>query len=110
MMQRWYPKRGEIYFAQMDKKRPAVVISVDGRNEFAKSIIVVPISEIYRDYSTHIILQPRETGLERVSAAKCELITTIEKEALGRAPVGRLGRDRTRDIEKGVMRVIGVPA
>jgi mRNA interferase MazF len=108
-MQRWFPKRGEIYFVQIDKKRPAVVVSVDGRNEHAKSVLVVPISESYRDYPFHVVLDPGESGLPQVSAAKCELITTVEKDALERTPVRRLGRDRMHDIEKGIMRAIGVP-
>jgi mRNA interferase MazF len=94
----------------MDKKRPAVVVSVDGRNEHAKSVIVVPISETYRDYPFHVVLYPGESGLGQVSAAKCELITTVEKDALEKTAIGRLGKDRMRDIEKGIMRAIGVPA
>jgi mRNA interferase MazF len=108
-MQQWYPRRGEIYFVQMDKKRPTVVVSVDGRNEHAKTVLVVPISETYREYPTHVVLDTGESGLMQVSAAKCEQITTTEKDDFDRKRVGRLGKDRMRDIEKGIMRAIGVP-
>ncbi|MEO0248490.1 MAG: type II toxin-antitoxin system PemK/MazF family toxin [candidate division WOR-3 bacterium] len=104
-----YPRRGEIYYVQMDKKRPAVVVSVNGRNEHAKNVLVVPISETYRDYPTHIVLNPGESGLSRISAAKCELVTNVEKDVVDKRPVGSLGRDRMRDVEKGIMRAIGVP-
>ena len=31
----WYPKRGEVYVVQLDKPRPALVLSVDALNRFA---------------------------------------------------------------------------
>jgi mRNA interferase MazF len=108
-MQQWYPKRGEVYFLQMDKKRPAIVVSVNGRNEYANSVIVVPVSETYRNYPFHIVLSPDESGLGYIGAAKCEQITTVSKHAFDQGRVGQLGRDRMREMEKGIMRAIGVP-
>ena len=75
-----------------------------------RALLSSPLSEVYRDYSTHVVLRPGETGLGYTCAAKCELITTTGKELLDMTPIDRLGRDRMRDIEKGIMQAIGVPA
>ncbi len=44
----WYPKRGEVYIVQLDKTRPAVVLSVDQINKHASDVCVVGITTVER--------------------------------------------------------------
>lgn len=40
----WYPSCGEVYLVNLDKPRPAVVLSVDALNKYALDVCVVPIA------------------------------------------------------------------
>ena len=110
-----YPKRGEIYLVNLPSKprdtknRPAIVISLDIRNELANDIIVVPLSTNLRSSPTHVLLQEGEGGLSKASMAKCEQITTIDKFLLIRGPfAGRISNEKIKEIEKAVMIAIGL--
>jgi hypothetical protein len=52
----------------------------------------------------------REGGLLRPSMAKCEQITTLRRERLSPPPLGGgLSRTRMIEVEKAILRAIGVP-
>ncbi|MHB1335250.1 MAG: type II toxin-antitoxin system PemK/MazF family toxin [Candidatus Humimicrobiaceae bacterium] len=109
-----YPKRGEIYLVNLPSKprdtknRPAIVISLDIRNELANDIIVVPLSTNLRSSPTHVLLQKGEGGLSKTSMVKCEQITTIDKFLLIRGPFsGKISNERVKEIEKAIMIAIG---
>ena len=73
-------RRGHIYWAEMDKRRPVLVVSIDARNERANDVIVVPCSTTLREAPTHVRLARGEGGLPRDSVLKCEQITTLKKD------------------------------
>lgn len=109
-----YPKRGEIYLVNLPSKpkdtksRPAIVISLDIRNELANDIIIVPLSTNLRSSPTHVLLQEGEGGLPKASMAKCEQITTIDKFLLIRGPFsGKISDEKVKEIEKAIMIAIG---
>ena len=91
-------KRGEIRWVDLDpardseaaKVRPAVVVSNDGANATADRlgrgvITVVPVtSNVKRVYPFQVLLEARDTGLERKSKAQAEQIRSIS--------VGRVGK------------------
>ena len=110
-----YPKRGEIYLVNLPSKpkdiknRPALVVSLDIRNKLANDIIVIPLSTNLRPSPTHILLQEGEGGLSKVSMAKCEQVTTIDKSLLIRGPfTGKISDEKMNEIEKAIMIAIGV--
>ena len=110
-----YPKRGEIYLVNLPSKpkdiknRPAIVVSLDIRNELANDIIVVPLSTNLRSSPTHVLLQEGESGLSKASMAKCEQVTTIDKFLLGRGPfAGKISNEKVKEIEKAIMIAIGL--
>lgn len=110
-----YPKRGEIYLVNLPSKpkdiknRPALVVSLDIRNKLANDIIVVPLSTTLRPAPTHVLLQDGEGGLSKVSMAKCEQVTTIDKSLLIRGPfAGKISDEKMKEIEKAIMIAIGV--
>ena len=110
-----YLKRGEIYLVNLPSKpkdiknRPALVVSMDIRNELANDIIVVPLTTNLRPSPTHVLLQEGEGGLLKASMAKCEQITTIDKSLLIRGPfAGKISNEEMKEIEKAIMVAIGV--
>jgi mRNA interferase MazF len=103
------PRRGYLYWVSLDKRRPALVLSPDYRNQHAHDVIVIPCSTHLRAAPTHVRLRRGEAGLLQASVLKCEQITTLAKadvhEALGKPlPDGLL-----RAVERAVLRAIGVP-
>lgn len=110
-----YPKRGEIYLVNLPSKpkdiknRPALVISLDIRNELAADIIIIPLSTTLRPSPTHVLLQEGEGGLSKASMVKCEQVTTIDKSLLIKGPfAGKISNEKIEEIEKAVMIAIGV--
>ena len=110
-----YPRRAHLYWVRIpgetkSKRRPALVVSPDSRNRLAHDVIVVPVSSVLREAPTHVRLRRREGGLARPSVAKCEQITTLPRERLGPQPLGGpFSAHRMADIEKAILRSIGVP-
>ncbi|MGH7856266.1 MAG: type II toxin-antitoxin system PemK/MazF family toxin [Candidatus Binatia bacterium] len=108
------PRRGHVYWVRVPdepggKRRPALVVSPDIRNRLASDVIVVPLSTVLREAPTHVRLRPAEGGVRRASVAKCEQITTLRRDRLSPSPIGgSLSRARMTEIEKAVLRAIGV--
>lgn len=111
----FYPRRAHLYWVRIPdepggKRRPALVVSPDSRNRLANDVIVVPVSSVLRDAPTHVRLRTREGGLERASLAKCEQITTLRRDRLASRPIGgSVPPSRMVEIEKAILRAIGVP-
>jgi mRNA-degrading endonuclease toxin of MazEF toxin-antitoxin module len=85
-------------------------VSPDIRNRLASDVIVVPLSSVLREAPTHVRLRAREGGLDRPSVAKCEQITTLRRDRLAARPIGgNLAPARMVEIEKAILRAIGIP-
>jgi mRNA-degrading endonuclease toxin of MazEF toxin-antitoxin module len=94
----------------LDKRRPALVLSPDYRNEHASDVIIVPCSTRVRPAPTHVILKRGEGGLAESSVLKCEQITTLPKADIHQPALGRpLQPTVLRAVERAVLRAIGVP-
>jgi mRNA-degrading endonuclease toxin of MazEF toxin-antitoxin module len=104
-------RRGHLYWANLDKRRPALVISIDARNEHANDVIVIPCSTTLRDGPTHVRLGRTEGGALQSCVLKCEQITTVARADVDAFPMGAaLSGARLREVERAVARAIGVPA
>ncbi|HEY5452158.1 MAG TPA: type II toxin-antitoxin system PemK/MazF family toxin [Polyangia bacterium] len=103
-------RRGHLYWAWLDKRRPVLVISTDARNERANDVIVVPCSTTLREAPTHVRLGRGEGGLPRDSILKCEQIGTKPKRDVEPTPIGLpLRSTRMAEVERAVLRAIGIP-
>jgi mRNA-degrading endonuclease toxin of MazEF toxin-antitoxin module len=103
-------RRGSLYWARLDKRRPVLVLSINARNERAGDLIVVPCSTTLREAPTHVRLARGEGGSPEACMLKCEQITTLLQEDLDTTALGSpLGGNRLREIELAVMRAIGIP-
>jgi mRNA interferase MazF len=110
-----FPGRGEIYLVKIPgqpsdhKMRPALIVSMDIRNQLANDVIVVPLSTNLRAAPTHVELPAGEGGLPKTSVAKCEQITTLDKSFLVRGPfAGAIGPMIMHKIEIAIQRAIGI--
>ena len=85
------------------------MISPDYRNALASDVIVVPCSTTVRLAPTHVVLQPGEGGLDWLSVLKCEQLTTLHHDDVGRTPLGRpLSPRRVSEVERAILRAIGI--
>jgi mRNA interferase MazF len=108
------PERGCVYWVRIPgepeaKRRPALVISVNGRNRLANDVLVIPASTSLRPAPTHVQLKKGTAGLPRDSVLKCEQITTLPKHLLGDVALGKpLSAVLIEEVERGILRAIGV--
>lgn len=103
-------RRGHLYWASLDKRRPVLVLSPDYRNEHATDVIVVPCSSNLRDAPTHVRIRRGEGGTRSACMLKCEQITTLHQQDMGVRALGApLSSRRMAEVEHAVLRAIGVP-
>lgn len=103
-------RRGHVYWAALDKRRPALLLSPDARNDKARDVIVIPASTVMREGPWHVRLKKGEGGLTAPSVLLCEQITTVPKDCLDTTPLGGpLSSARIGEVERAVLRAIGVP-
>jgi mRNA-degrading endonuclease toxin of MazEF toxin-antitoxin module len=102
--------RGHLYWSYIDKRRTALVISVDPRNARASNVLVIPCSTRIRPGPTHVVLRAGEGGLERDAVLKCEQISNIDREDVLEDPLGEaLSAERLAQVERAVLLAIGIP-
>ena len=108
--------RGHIYWIEKlgpnapERRWLGIVMSPDRRNLRAEDVIVVPCSLSLRDGPWHVRLDKDEGGLPDQSVARCDKIVTIPKRFLGARPLGgRLTIERMYELERCVLRAIGIP-
>lgn len=105
----WYPKRGEVYLVQLDKPRPAVVLSVDALNKFALDVCVVAITSVeHKKFSVRVPIRKGEGNLNSDCWAKCDQVTTLEKTLLRYPPLGIFSTATLRQIEDQVRVCLGL--
>ncbi len=106
----WFPRRGEVYLVHLDKPRPALVVSSDALNRHALDICVVPITAVRRPtFSLRVQLNPGQGGLLRDSWAKCDQVTTLEKQLALYPPLGRLDGEALKRIEHAIKVALQLP-
>lgn len=109
------PLRGCLYWVTIPgepgtKRRPALVVSVNARNRLAGDVLVVPASTTLRPAPTHVRLRKGTGGLPGDSVLKCEQITALPKDLLSTSALGGpLSAGLLEEVQRGVLRAIGVP-
>lgn len=85
-------EHGEIWEADVDTRRPVVIVSRDDVRGVRSKTTVAWITSTVRDLPTEVPVGPPE-GLARVSVVNCDEIATIQKAELVRR-IGRLSRPK----------------
>lgn len=102
-------RRGRLHWVEMDKRRPALILSPETRNDRASDVIVVPCSTILRAGPWHIRLPRGEGGLARTSVLLCEQVTTLLKRRIDPEPLGPpLTATRMAEVERAVLLALGI--
>jgi mRNA interferase MazF len=105
----WYPRRGEVYLVNLDKPRPALILSVDSLNRHALDVCLIPITTVEQtQFSLRVQIKPGDGGLEKNSWAKCDQVTTLEKKALEYPPLGVLSGSTFKSIQEQVKIALGL--
>lgn len=110
------PIRGEIFLVCLDptigseinKTRPALIISNDINNQVAQTVTVIPITSITgKIYPFETLLSSQESGLSKDSKAKCNQIRTIDKKRLVKS-IGKVSTDKLKEIENSLLIHLGI--
>jgi mRNA-degrading endonuclease toxin of MazEF toxin-antitoxin module len=102
-------RRGWLHWAEMDKRRPILILSPETRNERASDLIVVPCSSVLRGGPWHVRLSRGEGGLATSTVLLCEQITTLLKRRVDPEPLGGpLTAHRIGEVERAVLLAIGI--
>jgi mRNA-degrading endonuclease toxin of MazEF toxin-antitoxin module len=104
-------RHGHLYLARLDEVRPVLVLSTNVRNALASDVIVVPCTTTLSSAApTHVRLRKGEGGVPAASVLKCEQITTLHQTDVRARPLGGpLLPKRILEVERAVLRAIGVP-
>ena len=111
-----YPRQGEVYLIRAlktlgdTKKRPAVVISMNVRNELRENVLIVPFTSdlISGETPTRILIPTGEGGLESASLALCDNISAVRKLYLERGPYGFIAPRSLARIQRAIQIAIGI--
>jgi len=111
-----YPLQGEIYLVRAlrslgdTKKRPAVVVSMNLRNELSRTVLVVPFTSDLSggETPTRILIEAGEGGLETDSLAICDQILAVRKPYLEQGPYGCVNPRSLDRIQQGIQIAIGI--
>ena len=111
-----YPRQGQIYLIKAvrslgdTKKRPAVIVSIDLRNELSRTVLLVPFTSNTSsgETPTRILVPSGDGGLEVDSLATCDNILAVRKTYLERGPYGSISPQLLRRIQQGIQIAIGI--
>lgn len=79
-------RRGEIWWAQADKRRPIVLLSRDEAYAVQAMVVTAPLSSTIRGYAVEVRVGRRE-GLPETCVINCDWLVTLDKEQ----PIERIG-------------------
>ena len=96
----WFPRRREVCLIDLDKERPALILSSDSLNAYSLDVCVLPISTAeHKAFSLRPKLKAGEAGLKYESWVKCDQPTTVEKALVVYPPLGTLSTASMQKVE-----------
>lgn len=81
-----------IALVELDKRRPAVILTRQSKLPFLTWVTVAPITSTVRGLTTEVPVGPRN-GLDHDCVVSCDNITTVRVAAIGRT-IGLLLNDQ----------------
>ncbi len=74
-------KRGEVWWATVDKRRPVVLLSRQEAYAVRAMVIVAPVTTTNRGFSVEVRVGRKE-GLPRAAVVNCDWLVTLPKADL----------------------------
>lgn len=99
------PRRGELWLAELDKRRPVVVLTRDPLGRHLHSVIVGPVTSTVRGLSTEVAIGP-EDGARVPSVVNLDNVQLLDRHRLVRR-VGHVRPDTLRRICEAVAVAVG---
>ncbi|MEM7759788.1 MAG: type II toxin-antitoxin system PemK/MazF family toxin [Cyanobacteria bacterium P01_A01_bin.40] len=111
-----FPRQRHVYLSKAlkqsgdTKKRPVVVVSIDIRNQYSSTVLVVPFSSNISQVAnpSRTLIKQGEGGLNADSVAMCDVLTCIKKEYLGIEPYGEISVESFQRILQAVQIAVGI--
>ena len=110
MVEKVEPRRGEIWWAVADKRRPVVVVQADFLNRSRTGwILAVPLtSKLERaEVPGNVRIGRRESRLRRASVANVTQLAPLPRVGF-RERVGRLPETLVEQVDQGLRLVLGL--
>ena len=82
------PRRGDVWLAELDKRRPVVVLTRDPMGRYLHSVIIGPVTSTVRGLSTEVAVGP-DDGVPVDSVVNLDNLQLVERRLLTRK-VGRV--------------------
>jgi mRNA interferase MazF len=101
-------RRGEIWLAELDKRRPVVVLTRDPMGRVLHSVIVGPVTSTIRGLSTEVELS-EDDGAQRPCVVNLDNLQLVPRARLVRR-VGRAAPHTLRAICAATAQAIGCPS
>jgi len=102
------PRRGEIWLAELDKRRPAVVLTRDPLGRFLHSVIIGPVTSTIRGLSTEVELGAAD-GIRRRCVVNLDNLQLLPRANLVRR-VGKATPTTMEQICAATIEAIGCPS
>ena len=107
-----HPRRGEVHWVVLDpsvrsefnKRRPAVILSLNVLNERRNTVVVIPLSSKGTPRPALVVSVP-SAGEE--SNARIDQIRAVDKSRL-RGQIGKLSVDDLKAVEESLRVVVGL--
>ena len=75
------PRRGEIWLAELDKRRPVIVLTRDPLGQFLHSVIAAPITSTVRSIATEVAVGVAD-GIDVPSVANLDNLMLLDRGRL----------------------------
>ena len=99
-------KRGEIWWARVDKPRPVCLVSRDEAYDVRALVITAPVSTTVRGYAVEVKVGRRE-GLSKTSVINCDWLVTLPKACLERR-LGGLSAAKLEQLDSSLRFALGL--
>lgn len=101
-------KRGELWWAALDKRRPVLLLSRDEAYAVRQRFVVAPLSTSIRGYSAEVRVG-RAEGLPKKCVVNCDWLMTISKPRLERR-ISELTRTKMEAVDEILLFALGLDA
>jgi mRNA interferase MazF len=85
---------------QLDKRRPALVLTRQSKHDLLAWVTVAPITSTIRGLTSEVAVGPRN-GLDHDSVVSCDNITTVRRSAVGET-IGLLFDDQEPALARAI--------